>query len=118
MMNKSEFEDFLIYQEEPPKPPAPSPTPDPTVLPQNCSNILYNEGGYVFNSDWQPYLVISGLILLYFSAELYFFLNRRRVSFMTRSPITVAICLIVLCFDSTANTLVFSNLKLGNIFHW
>ena len=37
---------------------------------------------------------------------------------MTRSPITVAVSLIVLAFDSICNTLVFSSVTIGNIFHW
>ena len=37
---------------------------------------------------------------------------------MTRSPLTVAIGLICLGVDSILNTLIFSELKIGNLFHW
>lgn len=37
---------------------------------------------------------------------------------MTRSPITVAVSLIVLALDSICNTLVFSTLTIGNLFHF
>ena len=37
---------------------------------------------------------------------------------MTRSPIIVCCSLLILTFDSSLNTLTFSKIKIGNLFHW
>lgn len=37
---------------------------------------------------------------------------------MTRSPITVAVSLVLLGLDSIINTVIFAGLSVGSIYHW
>lgn len=67
---------------------------------------------------WEPWLVIGIIGFVYCSAAFYFYRQRNKVSFLTRSPLTVAMSLIFLATDSVVNTFIFSEINLGNIFHW
>ena len=37
---------------------------------------------------------------------------------MTRSPITIALSILLLGIDSVINTLIYSEVQIGNRFHW
>ena len=59
------------------------------------------------------------LVIVYSLATLYFYRQRNKVSFLTRSPLTVTLSLFLLGLDSVLNTLIFSGVYLGeSIFHW
>lgn len=73
---------------------------------------------YVYNQIWEPYVIMIVISALYGIAAIYFFKQRNKVSFLTRSPITVALSLFLLGLDSIMQTLIFSNITLGNMFHW
>ena len=88
------------------------------IVPTECINFKKSYHSFVYDDAWQPYVVMGAVGLCYGSAAVYFYANRSRVVFLTRSPSTVAIGLICLGIDSVLNTLLFSELTLGNIFHW
>ena len=62
---------------------------------------------------------IAGIIFIIFaSAAFYFYRQRNKVSFMTRSPLTIALSLFLLGTDAVLNTLIFSGIQMGDQFHW
>ena len=63
-------------------------------------------------------MIIFCVAVLYFSAGIYFYRQRGKVSFLTRSPITVTISLFVLGLDSIMNTLIFSEINWGDEFRF
>jgi len=67
---------------------------------------------------WEPWVTIAAVLAVYGIAALYFFRQRKKVSFMTRSPITIAISVLFLAIDCVLQTLIFSQITLGNMFHW
>ena len=67
---------------------------------------------------WEPWIIMAVIALFYGLAAFYFYSSRKKVSFMTRSPTLIAISLITLGVDSIINTLIFSRIEVGNIFHW
>ena len=75
---------------------------------------------YVYDPDqkWLVYVVIGVISALYIISSLFYYLNRNKVSFMTRSPLTVSLSLLFLGADSILNTLIFSGIELFNKFHW
>lgn len=58
------------------------------------------------------------LFVIYTSGSIYFYVSRKKVSFMTRSPITVSISLFMLGADSIINTFIYSDMQYGDLFHW
>ena len=96
------------------------PNYDPKLLPSQCVKLQheYDHNSWVFDTNWITYLMIGVLFLIYASGSIYFFVQRKKVSFMTRSPITVSISLFLLGADSILNTLSYSSVQYGNIFHW
>lgn len=73
---------------------------------------------YVFLHSWEPLIFIGIIALAYGLTALYFYISRNKVSFMTRSPLTIAISLLTLCIDSIINTLIFSEITIGNVVLW
>ena len=63
--------------------------------------------------------MIGCLAALFLAAAFYFYKQRKKISFLTRSPLTVTLSLIILGIDSVLTTLIFSGVYLGeSIFHW
>ena len=87
-------------------------------MPKECKDLRHNTESFVFDRDWVVYLVMAALFVNYMIGSSYFFFNRNKISFMTRSPLTVAISLFLLGADAICNTLIYSDITAGNIFHW
>ena len=86
-----------------------------TALPSQCVTDSTN---YVYDIEWLAFIVIIVIAVVYLGAAIYFYTQRENVSFLTRSPITVALSLFLLGIDSILNTLIYSGTHLGNAFHW
>ena len=87
-------------------------------LPSECVKLKDGERSYVYSADWQVYLVIGCLLCIYTASALTFFRARNKMSFMTRSPLTAALSQLFLGTDTITNTLIFSGIKLGDMYHW
>ena len=89
-------------------------------IPHQCVEYLNNfdVNSYVFSAFWQIYFMLGFLTIVYVASASYFYCKRNQVQFMTRSPITLAISILTLGVDSILNTLIFSRLNIGNVFHW
>ena len=87
-------------------------------LPQRCQDFRDGFDSYVYYYAWEPWVIMGCIALCYGLAALYYFNSRHAVSFMTRSPLLIAISLVSLGIDSIINTLIFSRIEIGNIFHW
>ena len=63
--------------------------------------------------------MIGLLAFIYSLAAFYFYRQREKISFLTRSPLMVTTSLFMLGTDSILNTVIFSGVYLGkSIFHW
>ena len=63
--------------------------------------------------------MIGFLSVLYSAAAFYFYKQRDKVSFLTRSPLSVTVSLFLLGTDSILNTVIYSGWHLGeSVFHW
>ena len=67
---------------------------------------------------WETYIIIAAIGAVYFISAFYFYTQRNKVSFLTRSPITVCISLTMLGIDSILNTFIFSDITWGDPFHF
>ena len=73
----------------------------------------------MYDDYWKSYLTIGVLAIIYSAAAFYFYTQRNKISFLTRSPLCVTLSLFMLGTDSILNTLIFSGAYLGeSIFHW
>lgn len=73
----------------------------------------------MYDDYWKGYLTIGVLGAIYSAAAFYFYTQRNKISFLTRSPLSVTLSLFMLGTDSILNTLIFSGTYLGeSIFHW
>ena len=86
--------------------------------PEQCKNLEHHSFEFVYGNDWEPYVIMGAIGLFYGAAAIYFYKQRNKVSFMTRSPMTVSISLFLLGLDSIFNTLIFSSVTIGNILHF
>ena len=86
--------------------------------PKACINLRNNSHSYVYSNVWEAYAVIGICIFLYTFFSMCFFRNRNKMSYMTRSPLTVSLSLVMLGADTVTNTLIFSGQELGDLFHW
>ena len=87
-------------------------------LPERCQDFQSDFDSYVYNYKWEPWVIMGCIALCYGLAALYYFNSRHAVSFMTRSPLLIAISLLSLGVDSIINTLIFSSIEIGDIFHF
>ena len=87
-------------------------------LPKMCHDLEENDASFVYTWIWETYLIIAGIAAIYFISAIYFYAQRNKVSFLTRSPITVCISLTMLGCDSILNTFIFSEITWGNPFHF
>lgn len=86
--------------------------------PVECLDAEKKFTSYVYRYTWLPYMVMGITMLVYGLSAIYFYASRYKVSFMTRSPLTTAIGVLALGIDSILNTLIFSEITIGNLFHW
>ena len=91
---------------------------DKRPLPPECQSIINNSGSYVYAEVWPAYIVIGLISALYVTSSLYYYINRNKVSFMTRSPLTVSLSLLFLGADSVLNTLILSGNEILDSLHW
>ena len=61
---------------------------------------------------------MSGVAVIFFVAAFYFYRQRDKVSFLTRSPLAVTLSLFMLGVDAMLNTLQFSSIRKGNFLKW
>ena len=87
-------------------------------LPPECQSIINNSESYVYREVWPAYIVIGLISALYVTSSLYYYINRNKVSFMTRSPLTVSLSLLFLGADSVLNTLILSGNEILDSLHW
>ena len=83
-----------------------------------CEHLKENDLSFVFRADWVACVTIAVIGSIFIACSFYFYKNRKKVSFMTRSPLTVSISLILLGCDCALNTLIYSGIKVGNVFHF
>ena len=91
---------------------------DPSQLPKECQKLFNDSRSFVYTADWQVYFVVAVSSVIYFFSALAFFRSRNKVTFMTRSPLTAALSMIMLGIDTVTNTLIFSGISVGNMYHW
>lgn len=72
----------------------------------------------MYKSNITAYIVIAAIGAVYTAAAFYFYTQRDKVSFLTRSPLTITLSLILLGIDSIMNTFIFSGIRVGNVFKW
>lgn len=90
-----------------------------TSLDDQCDKLLRSENNYVYRTNITAYVVIAIIAVVYVGAAFYFYTQREKVSFLTRSPLTVALSLFFLGLDSILNTLIFSGIRIGKgVFAW